>query len=174
MTQTIEQLTARIRELEAENAALVKTIQRDTITSMKQLAASQLSEKRLREALKKIGRYSTDHVSTDWADEALSTPADTSALDAYTTQRVKEALFAEATRGIPFNLPRDTTYTLGTVGEIVAITRQRDLAVEALTKTLAALRMPCDRWSKIQSEIVSKAVEAAETALSTIKESEGT
>lgn len=103
--------------------------------------------------------------------EALSQPTDTSALDAYVASRVKEALFAEATRGIPFNLPRDTTYTRVTVGEVATLTRQRDLAVEALTKTLAALRMPCDRWSKIQSEIVSKAVEAAELTLSTIKES---
>lgn len=39
MTQTIEQLTAKVAELEEENTALVKTIQRDTLTSLRQLAA---------------------------------------------------------------------------------------------------------------------------------------
>ena len=39
MTQTIEQLTARIAELEEENTALVKTVQRDTLTSLRRLAA---------------------------------------------------------------------------------------------------------------------------------------
>ena len=34
----IEQLTARIAELEEENTALVKTIQRDTLTSLRRLA----------------------------------------------------------------------------------------------------------------------------------------
>ena len=47
----LKELRARVAELEEENTALVKTIQRDTLTSLRRLAASQAYAEQLREAL---------------------------------------------------------------------------------------------------------------------------
>ena len=108
MTQTIEQLTARVRELEEENARLkaecddIKQVQFPrkleavAVGWKKQLAAEQLNSKLLREALEvlaKLGngdRYGNSEGNVI-AQQALAQPSDTFALDAYVAEKVKEA-----------------------------------------------------------------------------------
>lgn len=76
MTQTIEQLQARVAELEAENSTLIKTIQRDTLTSLKQLATA---EQRVAEACADMcdamydesRRTCSDHPTAAEAEEAI-------------------------------------------------------------------------------------------------------
>ena len=118
MTQTIEQLTARVRELEEENVRLeaecddIKRIQllvgkleSVTIGWKKKLAAEQLNNKLLRDALQEyIDEHEECQDADDWmammcsmeahhtADEALSQPSDTSALDTFVAEKVKEAM----------------------------------------------------------------------------------
>lgn len=99
----------RIAELEAENERL-KVENRDSCVGLndyygKQLAASQLSETQLREALQTyIDEHEECQDADDWmammcsmeahhtADEALSQPSDTSALDTFVAEKVKEAM----------------------------------------------------------------------------------
>ena len=106
MTQTIEQLTARVRELEEENArlrfALADTESLELGTS-ERLAASQAYAEQLRVALQTfIDEHEECTDADDWmamlcsieahhvAEEALALPRDTSALDAYVEQKIKE------------------------------------------------------------------------------------
>lgn len=137
MTQTIEQLTARVRELEEENARL-KTVpmkyrrmafnaqlqdesqelraqlaaaqeecefQRNAhkqaeelmLEQSNQLAAAQAYAEQLLEALEKLATIANQYAGhypyqvATIVDAALSLPADTSALDAYVEQKMKEA-----------------------------------------------------------------------------------
>ena len=108
MTQTIEQLTARVRELEerrCEICGYAEHHREHTGCLRTQLAAEQLNNKRLRDALQEyIDAHEECQDADDWmammcsveahhaADEALSLPADTSALDAYVAEKVKEAM----------------------------------------------------------------------------------
>ena len=98
MTQTIEQLQAKVAELEAENARLIgRPIPLSTWQKMEQqLAAEQLNNKRLREALEHCmadGDFDTDDARTSFKEgmKALAIPRDTSALDAYVANKLKEA-----------------------------------------------------------------------------------
>lgn len=84
MTQTIEQLQAKVAELEAENARL-KAESRDACLGLneyygRKLAAEQLNNKRLREALKMVTNKVCWSVFTDseetHIEEALSTLTD--------------------------------------------------------------------------------------------------
>ena len=95
MTQTIEQLTARVRELEEENARLheqvdlqIPAIAFKQLTE--QLAASQAYAEQLREALETLNKVS--NIGCGCVEKALSLPHDTSALDAYIAEKVKEAI----------------------------------------------------------------------------------
>lgn len=153
MTQTIEQLTARVRELEGENARLKEIEQtNDTLLDQlgdknaalldevasqkhcyaeavahyeKQLAAAQTEINRLRDALSKCSEqltwlgYSANH-----ADQALAIPHDTSALDAYVAKRLHDMACDKGLLRI----------------QVEELTRQRDLAVEAL-KAIAGRRV---------------------------------
>ena len=93
MTQTIEQLTARVRELEEENArlrfALADTEALELGTS-ERLAASQAYTEQFLEALETLNKVS--NIGCDRVEKALAIPRDTSALDAYVADKVKEAL----------------------------------------------------------------------------------
>ena len=101
----IEQLTARVRELEEENARLheqvdlqIPAIAFKQLTE--QLAASQLHAEQLRETLESCyekmkqmclnGEWYAPDKAIDLAYAALALPRDTSALDAYVAEKVKE------------------------------------------------------------------------------------
>lgn len=106
----IRDLESRVRELEEENARLkaaveyAETIRVENIAYFeKQLAASQLREIQLREALEKIGEVASPYRDgvkfnyiADISQEALAITTDTSALDAYVEQKVKEATINDA------------------------------------------------------------------------------
>ena len=147
MTQTIEQLTARVRELEEENARLkaaveyAETIRVENIAYFeKQLATSQLSETQLREALQTyIDEHEECQDADDWmammcsmeahhaADKALSQPSDISSLVSFVAEEVKELDEANEYHRQLARVSRDN--------ELKA-TKQRDLAVEALNAWL--------------------------------------
>ena len=105
MTKTIEQLTARVRELEEENARLnalfVKAAKgkgenlKECFSLQQQLAASQLYAEQLRVAIDRVrsgaAALGLDRIF-DIATEALALPHDTSALGAYVAKKVKEAM----------------------------------------------------------------------------------
>lgn len=186
MTQTIEQLTARVRdleeqyelaanlantsmdrvrELEEENARLVSAIDEHMVVShigvfnrgddpkdalnkiacyeqgigeyfgkelRDQLAASQAYAEQLLEALEKLATIANQYAGhypyqvATIVDAALSLPADTSALDAYVAAKVKEAG--------KFDMWKTNPYTKVLETSIEQLTKQRDLAVEALEK----------------------------------------
>ena len=107
MTQTIEQLTDRMRELEEENMRLnseiemLKSGKRSNIRLGMEIAASQLHAEQLREALTACVCAMQDYQAgigiTEMFDKgerlgrkALALPRDTSALDAYVEEKVKE------------------------------------------------------------------------------------
>lgn len=104
MTQTIEQLTARVRELEEENAELHEQVDMQIpklafAQLQAKLAASQLHAEQLRKALEKIGEVASPYRDgvkfnyiADISQEALAIPRDTSALDAFVAEKVKEAM----------------------------------------------------------------------------------
>ena len=118
-----------------------------------QLAAEQLNNKLLRDALeaviKVLGYESGIPV------EALSTQASTEALDKYVAEKVKEARrTAEYWK---------ENHLAGNV-QITTLTRQRDLAVKALNDLLEfAIDSTCGK---------THAVESAREAIAAIKESE--
>ena len=138
MTQTIEQLTARVRELEEENARLnseiemLKSGKRSNIRLGMELAASQAYAEQLLEALEKLATIANQYAGhypyqvATIVDAALSLPADTSALDAYVAAKVKEAG--------KFDMWKTNPYTKVLETSIEQLTKQRDLAVEALEK----------------------------------------
>ncbi len=146
MCGEIESLQARIAELEAEKRDYRREFSEDreeNIQLTKQLAASQLSEKRLRDACaiaeKTIHIVWVSHLANrcDHALElcrsALSLPTDTSALDAYVAEKVKEAG--------KFDMWKTNPYTKVLETSIEQLTKQRDLAVEALEKIAAPVRV---------------------------------
>ena len=123
MTQTIEQLQAKVAELEEENARLVKLdakrkkqlsdfddviddlnvavscinpvedLKRAVANLKEQAAASQAYAEQLREAIDRVrsgaAALGLDRIF-DIATEALALPRDTSTLDAYVAEKVKE------------------------------------------------------------------------------------
>lgn len=123
----------RIAELDADLVAARQIIDEENKDHIEQLAASQLRETQLREALQTyIDEHEECQDADDWmammcsieahhvADEALSLPTDTSALDAFVAEKVKEAesfCKEEMQRSAERN---------------AKLRKQRDLAVEAL------------------------------------------
>lgn len=152
MTQTIEQLTARVRELEEENARL-KAESRDACLGLndyygRKLAAEQLNNKLLRDALQEyIDEHEECQDADDWmammcsveahhaADEAISQPSDTSALDSFVAEKVKEyqerLADALAVLGADSQIEAEAVM-LNYKKQVSTLTKQRDLAVEEL------------------------------------------
>ena len=175
----IDNLQARIAELEAENARLkaecddIKQVQFPrkleavAVGWKKQFAAEQLNNKLLRDALQEyIDEHEECQDADDWmammcsveahhaADEAISQPSDTSALDAYVAEKVKEAG--------KFDIWKTNPYTKVLETSIKQLTRQRDLTVEALKEMLEYAGIIEERCDSI----------ATTKARATIKESE--
>lgn len=94
MTQTIEQLQARVAELEAQAdpEALHIAYLHGQEATKKQLAAAQADNKRLRDAARYGQLYApSGSLAQDVINSALAQPYDTSALDAYVAEKVKES-----------------------------------------------------------------------------------
>ena len=96
----IEQLQARARELEKESAELNEQVDMQIpklafAQLQAKLAASQLHAEQLREAIDRVrsgaAALGLDRIF-DIATEALALPHDTSALDAYVAEKVKESM----------------------------------------------------------------------------------
>ena len=167
----IDNLQARIAELEAENERL-KVENRDSCVGLndyygKQLAASQLSETQLREALQTyIDEHEECQDADDWmammcsmeahhaADKALSQPSDISSLVSFVAEEVKELDEANEYHRQLARVSRDN--------ELKA-TKQRDLAVEALEDVRKELQQSNDRlneereiWDRVMGDGVKK------------------
>ena len=103
----------------------------------KQLAASQAYAEQLRVAIDRVrsgaAALGLDRIF-DIATEALSQPSDTSALDAYVAEKVKEAG--------KFDIWKTNPYTKVLETSIEQLTKQRDLAVEALTRAIDMVGHP--------------------------------
>lgn len=145
-----------------------------------QLAAEQLNNKLLREALQEyIDEHEECQDADDWmammcsveahhaADEALSQPSDTSALDAYVAEKVKEAG--------KFDVWKTNPYTKVLEISIKQLTKQRDLAVDALEKASDGIKAELsDNWTcNSYHPKLFAGEKAIDEALSAIKESEG-
>lgn len=130
-----DELIAQVSELEAENATLHEQVDLQIPALafkqlQEQLLLAQAEIKRLRDELRKLiefelldsGANSSDELCYEYRQAVLAynTPSDTSALDAYVAEKVKEA---EA--GLIKVIQAHTDQT-------VELIRQRDLAVEAL------------------------------------------
>jgi hypothetical protein len=173
MTQTIEQLTARVRELEEENARLkaaveyAETIRVENIAYFeKQLATSQLREAQLRDLLANAIQFQDSYYRyADAIAEALAQPSDTSALDAYVAGKVKGKTDA-------LHYRMEHCYSIDHVKiqcELDQMTKQRDLAVEALEITVNSWSEQFERHGHLAPEWAVK----CRNAISTIKEIEG-
>ena len=172
MTQTIEQLTARVRELEEENARLIgRPIPLSTWQKMEQqLAASQLHAEQLRKALGKfrddvlfrIGSSSPyRNVAKEYFEyirPILSLPTDTSALDAYVAEKVK------ISRDI------DEKQIAYLFEERSLLTRQRDNLLAQVNLAVTALESIAGRRMFIDN--LASNVDIAVMTLDAIKESE--
>lgn len=129
----VDQLQAKVAELEAENARLkaaveyAETIRVENIAYFeKQLATSQLRETQLRKALDAV--IKVHGYESGIPVEAISTQASTEALDKYVAEKVKEAG--------KFDVWKTNPYTKVLETSIEQLTKQRDLAVEAMREAL--------------------------------------
>ena len=128
MTQTIEQLTARVHELEEKNAELHEQVDMQIpklafAQLQEKLAAAQAYAEQLREALENhSGNYKLSKAECKIINDLLDKPHDTSALDAYVAERVQESI----------EMYRQAN--LAKTAHMLELTRQRDLAVGALGK----------------------------------------
>lgn len=170
----------RIAELEAENERL-KVENRDSCVGLndyygKQLAASQLSETQLREALQTyIDEHEECQDADDWmammcsmeahhaADKALSQPSDTSSLVSFVAEKVKEIIESHAPEGRNVTNAQHVEMRHKFVEQIATLTRQRDLAVEALEDVRKELQQSNDRlyeereiWDRVMGDGVKK------------------
>lgn len=160
MTKTIEQLQAKVAELEVENriernlrigveatfdmlneeigrykAAFEQ--QKEEIQRWK-YSAEQLNNKLLRKALEAV--IKVHGYESGIPVEAISTPASTEALDKYVAEKVKEAG--------KFDMWKTNPYTKVLETSIEQLTKQRDLAVEALENCrLLAARHRKEEWA---------------------------
>ena len=132
MTQTIEQLTARVAELEEENKNLLAA-NRDCLdhfnAMQKDLAIAEEHNARIREKLlpyPKLAHNTGFFYLQEFFEEILSLPASREALDKYVAEKVREAG--------KFDIWRTNPYTKVLETSIKQLTKQRDLAVEALEK----------------------------------------
>lgn len=141
----IDNLQARIAELEEENARLkaaveyAETIRVENIAYFeKQLATSQLRETQLRKALEAV--IKVHGYESGIPVEAISTQASTEALDKYVAEKVKEAG--------KFDIWKTNPYTKVLETSIKQLTRQRDLVFEALKNCrLLAARHRKEEWA---------------------------
>ena len=177
----IRDLESRVAELEAENARITTdvTYYRNSYDSVciginrerDQLLLAQAEIKRLRDAVEAvccdpdgsvcIGLLGGCYADKEVLEQALAQPSDTSALDAYVADKVKEA-----TLPIADQLQKERLQAITDFGQyqeahdqITTLTRQRDLAVEALERIYHTTSSPMSRTY-------------AEQALEAIKESE--
>ena len=97
-----------------------------------QLAVEQLNNKLLREALEFLNARIVTMDLGGVVERALSHSASTEALDAYVAEKVKEAS--------KFDMWKTNPYTKVLETSIEQLTKQRDLAVEALEKIAAPVR----------------------------------
>lgn len=177
MTQTIEQLTARVRELEKENARL-KCRHSD---AWEQLAASQLHAEQLREALNQwidiaancsiqsgcccCGDSMENHASpmlcghspVDMADSVVHSAIQQTD-NAIAIPHSTSALDAYVAEKVKEAMKKSFDF------EMDSLVRQRDLAVEAL-EAIAGRRIFIDN--------LASNVDIAVMTLNAIKESEG-
>lgn len=137
MTQTIEQLQARVAELEAEvefQRKSHKQAEKLMLEQGGQLAAAQAEIERLRDAVawakSGFNQASMGIIIQRELEElfnlcrdALDQPSDTSALEAYVAEKVKE--YKEDMEVMAALSQNNSEY-------VTELTRQRDLAVEAL------------------------------------------
>ena len=126
----VDQLQAKIAELEAEverlSVAHVRACQANT-DSQAELAAEQLNNKLLREALEFLNARIVTMGLGGVVERALSLLASTEALDKYVAEKVKEAG--------KFDVWKTNPYTKVLETSIEQLTKQRDLAVEALERS---------------------------------------
>lgn len=168
MTQTIEQLQAKIAELEAEVERLKRTnssyanltkAQGSQITNLRQrlyqlkgadsaidserqancdlteqLAAEQLNNKLLREALEFLNARIVTMDLGGVVERAISLPASTEALDKYVVEKVKEATLpvADELQKTRLQMITDFGQYQESHEQVATLTKQRDLAVETL------------------------------------------
>ena len=137
----IDNLQARIAELEEENAHIKQSRENFAVhaeQTLQQLAAEQLNNKRLREALEAV--IKVHGYESGIPVEAISTQASTEALDKYVAEKVKEAG--------KFDMWKTNPYTKVLETSIEQLTKQRDLAVEALENCrLLAARHRKEEWA---------------------------
>ena len=84
-----EQLRDKVRELEEDARQLRTIIDEENKDHIEQLAASQAYAEQLREALETLNKAS--NIGCGLVEKALALPRDTSALDAYVANKLKEA-----------------------------------------------------------------------------------
>lgn len=172
--------------IEVDPVDVARRIDEAMLELSQHLAAEQLNNKRLREALESIAkrRENLSHLDnpTEFAisqarnfvisdihgiaNKALALPRDTSALDAYVAEKVKAI---EAERDYHMSNAKHV------YEQCSKITKQRDLAVEALEKTRGALAYVKANGRDNPNLMESTAwhgLAAADKALATIKESE--
>ena len=155
MTQTIEQLTTRVRELEEEKRIAELIAELEHIREQKnllwfefsiatqQLAAEQLNNKLLRKALEAV--IKVHGYESGIPVEAISTQASTEALDKYVAEKVKEATLpvADELQKTRLQMITDFGQYQESHEQVATLTRQRDLAVEALRVAAEQIRK-CD------------------------------
>lgn len=157
MTQTIEQLTARVRELEEEKRIAELIAELEHIREQKnllwfefsiatqQLAAEQLNNKLLRKALEFLDSRIVTMDLGGVVERALSHPASTEALDKYVAEKVKEATLpvADELQKTRLQMITDFGQYQESHEQVATLTSQRDLAVEALRVAAEQIRK-CD------------------------------
>ena len=162
MTQTIEHLTARVRELEEENAHIKQSRENFAVhaeQTLQQLAASQLHAEQLREALETLNKVS--NIGCSLVDDALALPRDTSALDAYVAEKVKEAVSTQKEY-------YESVFQDG-AKRIANLTRQRDNLLAQIDSAVVAMDNLVKQKGRHNTEVVYKWIVEG---FSTIKESE--
>jgi hypothetical protein len=152
----------------------------------KQLAASQLHAEQLRMALESCyekmkqmclnGEWYAPDKAIDLAYTALALPRDTSALDAYVAEKVKEyqerLADALAILGADSQIEAEAVM-LNYKKQVSTLNRQRDLAVEAIRHCIAAMGSVTDVKKAMDWPQLHNAQMLSLQALDAIKESEG-
>ena len=137
--EEIEQLTARVRELEEELERKMSAGQ----YVLEQLAASQAYAEQLREALETLNKVS--NIGCDRVEKAIALPRDTSVLDAFVAES-REAAYQEARKAAD-QLEK-------------GLARQRDLAVEALKHVRNVL--PNALWADDSKRMIDATIKESE------------
>ena len=125
----LSNLRQRLYQLKGADSAIDSERQANCELT-EQLAAEQLNNKLLRKALEAV--IKVHGYESGIPVEAVSTPASTEALDKYVAEKVKEALTMQ--QNIIDGMAEQ-------IDQIATLTRQRDLAVDALEKIAAPVRV---------------------------------